>query len=553
MINKSQIASKHCKQLVVCFLLLLLSPTVWSQTAGTKTTPGAAQPEPPKDTLGRTTPRGTVFGFISAARKGNAEIAALYLNTPLRGGDAALLARQLAIVLDRRLPARLNLISDVPEGSIPDPLRPDEEVIGTISTADGSLDIIVERVDRGKAGKVWLFSRKTLAAIPGVFQEVSTPPLEEFLPQFLVRTTVVSIPLFEWLAVFIGLPLLYVLTGLLNRWIAWGIGALRRRFGRNAELKNPQILPVPARLLLLAVIIRILSSSVELPLLARQFWSTVALVIAVLACIWWLLLLSGSAERYVLKRRPALSGSASVLRLLRRLIDGIVLFAGLLFMLYHFGINVTAALAGLGVGGIAVALAAQKTLENVIGGVSLIADQAVRVGDFLDVDDVQGTVEEVGLRSTRIRTLDRTLVILPNGQIANMKLETISARDKFRFHPVIRLTHETTPEQLRSVLGSIRELLHQDPSIDPRSVRVRFIRLGAFSLDIDLFAYAAASDWSGFLEIQEHLLVGIMEILQKAGTGLALPHRTAYLDADRADKNPQTPVRDDAQDVQRVA
>ncbi len=493
-----------------------------------------------------------MFGFVSAARKGNAEIAALYLNTPLRGGDAALLARQLSVVLDRRLPARLNLISDVPEGSIPDPLKPDEDIIGTISTADGSLDIVVERVDRGKAGKIWLFSRKTLAAIPGVFQEVSTPPLEEFLPQFLVRTTIASIPLFEWLAVFIGLPLLYVLTGLLNRWIAWGIGALRRRLGHNAELKNPQILPVPARLLMLAIIIRILLSSVALPLLARQFWSTVALVIAVLACIWWLVLLNASAERYVLKRRPDMSASASVLRLVRRLIDGIVLFAGLLFMLYHFGINVTAALAGLGVGGIAVALAAQKTLENVIGGVSLIADHAVRVGDFLNVDDVQGTVEEVGLRSTRIRTLDRTLVILPNGQIANMRLETISVRDKFWFHPVIRLRHETTPEQLRLVLAHIRELLRENPNIDPNSVRVRFIRLGLFSLDIDLFAYVATPDWSGFLDIQEKLLVAIMEIVEKAGTGIAFPSRRMCL-GDQAEKNRQDPVRNDAEDVQRVA
>ncbi len=540
-------------QIVVCFLLLLFSPVVWSQATGTKTLPSAAQPEAPKDTLGRTTPRGTVFGFISASRKGNAEIAALYLNTPLRGGDAVVLSRQLATVLDRRLPARLNLISDVPEGSIPDPLRPDEDVIGTIVTAEGSLDIVVERVDRGKAGKVWLFSRKTLAAIPGVFEEVSTSPLEDLLPEFLVRTTVAAIPLFEWLAVFIGLPVLYIFTGLLNKLIGWSAGALRRRLGHNAALKNPPILPVPARLLLLALIIRIVLSSVALPLLARQFWSILTLVIAVLGCIWCVLLLNGSAERYVLKRRPSMSASASVLRLGRRLIDGIVLFAGLLFMLYHFGVNVTAALAGLGVGGIAVALAAQKTLENVIGGVSLIADHAVRVGDLLNVDNVQGTVEEVGLRSTRIRTPDRTLVILPNGQIANMRLETISVRDKFWFHPVIRLRFETTPHQLRLVLDDIRDLLSQNPDIDPSSVRVRFIRLGSFSLDIDLFAYVAAPDWNGFLEIQEKLLVAIMEIVEEAGTGIAFPSRRISLGPDQSEKNPQGPVRNDAQGVQQVA
>ena len=291
-----------------------------------------------------------------------------------------------------------------------------------------------------------------------------------------------------------------------------------------------------------------------MPLLARQFWSTTALLITVVACIWWLLLLNVSAERWLVTRRRSLSGSASVLRLLRRLIDGLVLFAGLLFILYHFSINVTAALAGLGVGGIAVALAAQKTLENVIGGVSLIADQAVRAGDFLNLADVQGTVEEVGLRSTKIRTLDRTLVSLPNGQIANMKLETISARDKFWFHPVVGLKYETTSAQLRSVLANVREFLARHPDIDPESVRVRFIRLGAFSLEVDFFAYAFASDWSGFLKVQEELLFGIMDVIQEAGTGIAFPSRTVYLNADGISKTAQMSAHiEHVQETERVA
>ena len=216
--------------------------------------------------------------------------------------------------------------------------------------------------------------------------------------------------------------------------------------------------------------------------------------------------------------------------------DGSLLFAGLLFVLYHFGINITAALAGLGVGGIAVALAAQKTLENVIGGVSLIADQALRVGDFLSLGDVQGTVEDVGLRSTRIRTLERTLVSLPNGQIANMKLETISVRDKFWFHPVIGLRYETTPVQLRTILSNFRESLRRHPNVDPSSVRVRFIRFGAFSLDVDIFAYASADDWSNFLEIQEELLFGIIDVVHMAGAGIAFPSQTTYLATDGSDK-----------------
>jgi MscS family membrane protein len=382
---------------------------------------------------------------------------------------------------------------------------------------------------------VWLFSRGTLSSIPYVFQEVTTPSLEQFLPEFMVSTLLAGIPLFEWLAVFIGVPLLYVATGLLNRALSWLIGYLRRRLGHDATTKNPRILRVPVRLLLVALVIRLVVASVALPLLARQFWSTAALFIVVVACVWWLLSLTGTAEDYLVKHRPAVSGSASVLRLFRRLIDGLLLFGGFLFVLHHFGVNLTAALTGLGVGGIAIALAAQKTLENVIAGVSLIADQAVRVGDFLNLGDVQGTVEDVGLRSTRIRTLDRTIVSLPNGQIANMRIETISARDRFWFHPMIALRYETTRPQLHSALTGVRELLRQHPNIDTTSVRVRFIRFGTFSLDIDVFAYTSAHDWNDFLELQEELLFGIIDIVCAAGTGFAFPSQTLYLASDKSD------------------
>ncbi len=526
------------RRTAVVFLVLLCCPVVWAQVAAPKPAVPETQAEPPKDTLGRTTPRGAVLGFLSAARKDNAQVAALYLNTPLRGAAAEDLARQLAVVLDRRLPARLNQLSDKPEGSLPDPLRPDEDIIGTIATGEGNLDILIERVDRGKSvGKVWLFSRKTLGSIPDVFQELSAPPVEKFLPEFLVKTRLATVPLFQWLAFFVGMPVLFGLTGLLNRILSLGFGALRRRFPGHAHLPNPQILPPPIRLLILAIAIRQFLSRVGLPLLARQFWTTTVVIIVIVACVWLLILLNGRVERYLVEHRRGMGGSSpSVLRLVRRVVDGFVLLAGLLFTLHRFGIDPTAALAGLGVGGIAVALAAQKTLENLIAGISLIADHAVQVGDTLKLGDTVGTVEEVGLRSTRIRTLDRTVVCLPNGQIATMSLETLSARDKFWFHPMIGLRYETTPVQIRSIITDVRKLLTQHASLDSFSVRVSFIRLGAFSLDLDIFAYVYARDWNHFLEIQEEMLLSVMDIVQKAGAEIAFPSQTMYIAADPSDK-----------------
>jgi len=541
--SRSHKCMKAVRQGAVAILILLFSPAAWAQTGALKpltTLTPEAEPEPPKDPLGRNTPRGAVLNFIANVRKGHAEIAALYLNGPLKGplrsANAETLAQQLAVVLDRRLPARLDQISDKPEGSVPDPLRPDEDVIGTISTSNGDLDVFVERVDRGKSGKVWLFSQKTLQSIPDIFDELSTPAVETVLPAFLVKTRFLTIPLFEWLAVFVGMPFLYLMTGLLNRLISGAVGACRRRLFRNADIKNRRVLPPPIRLLLLALSIYWLLSRVGLPLLARQFWVTTIFVIVIVACTWLLMLVTKGVEHYLVSLRPSLSGSAAVLRLIRRVTNGLLLLAALLFALHHFGIDPTAALAGLGVGGIAVALAAQKTLENVIAGISLIADQAVRVGDTLKLGDIVGTVEDVGLRSTRIRTLDRTVVSVPNGQIANMSLETLSARDKFWFHPIMGLRYETTPVQLRSVIGGIRKLLTEHSNIASSSVRVRFLRFSAFALEVEICAYVIALDWDSFISIQQELLLHVLNIVKESGTSIAFPSQTLYLAAGLSDK-----------------
>ena len=532
------VRSKQCRfrraaSIDVCllFLVLLFCVPVWTQVTATSSTPPATKPEVPKDALGRTTPRGTVLGFVTAARKGDYEHAVQYLNTRLRGQAATNLAQQLFVVLDRRLPARLNALSDLPEGSLSNPLKPNEDLAGTISSSNGNVDIILERVDRGKSGPVWLFSSYTLESIPDLYQEVNVVSVDNFLPGFLVNTRLAGVPLFEWLAVFVGMPLLYLLTIPLDHALSRLVGHWRRRLFRRPSLSNPQVLPNPIRILLLALIIRWLLTKLSLPLLARQFWSSTASMIAIAGCVWLLILFNAGLERYISRRLQVrhLTGATSVLRLARRAIDGLIVFAGVLVTLYHFGVNPTAALTGLGVGGIAVAFAAQKTLENTIAGVSLILDRAVRVGDTLKVGEIVGTVDDVGLRSTRIRTMDRTVVSVPNGQIANMSLEKLSARDKFWFHPILSLRSGTTSGQMDSVLTSIRSLLEEARLVEPDSVRVRFLSFGPSSLDVEVFAYLLAKDWNQFLELQEDLLLRIMGCVESAGVQIAIPSQMIFM------------------------
>jgi MscS family membrane protein len=205
-----------------------------------------------------------------------------------------------------------------------------------------------------------------------------------------------------------------------------------------------------------------------------------------------------------------------------------------------FGVPVAPLLASLGVGGLAIALAVRPTLENVLGGFTLFADKPVRVGDFCLYGDKQGTVEEIGLRSTRIRSLERTVVTVPNAEFSQMQIENFTRRDRMLFRTTLGLRYETTPEQLRYVLVKLRELLIAHPMVSPDPARVRFVGFGAYSLDVEIFAYVLSADYSAHLGILEDLNLRIMHIIEEAGTGFAFPSQTTYLtrakapDAERA-------------------
>lgn len=521
------------RPLILAALALVMGLSTFRAEAQTTSPapPPAPAPasEPWSDPLGRSTPRGTLMGFLDAARAGDNERAARYLNARGRTGET--LAHQLFVVLDARLPARLTRISDQPEGSRANPLMPNREIVGAITSGSGGTEIVLERVARGDPQPIWLFARETLDDVPALYEEVISSR-EGRLQRFLIETKIGRIRLLDVAAVLLGLPILYLLTLLLNRLLTPLVSrALRRTFRGPGGARN--VLPAPARVLLVTAAASLLVSQAPLSLTLRQLWSSVAGLVTIGAIVWLLILLTGEAERSIQRRMGPtnVAAAASLLRVLRRSVDLLILFGGVVAMLRHFSIDPTPALAGLGVGGIAVALAAQKTLENMIAGASLIFDKAVRVGDFLRMGEVLGTVDHIGLRSTRIRTLDRTVVSIPNGQIANASLETFSARDKFWFHPIVGLRYETTPDQLRRVVGDVRHLLAEHPLVDAESVRVRFFRLGAFSLDVEVFAYLRARDWNHFLEIQEQLLFTVTEIVTRAGTSIAFPSQTMYVES----------------------
>jgi MscS family membrane protein len=174
---------------------------------------------------------------------------------------------------------------------------------------------------------------------------------------------------------------------------------------------------------------------------------------------------------------------------------------------------------GRGVGGLAIALAAQKTIENLFGGVAVISDRPVSVGDVCRFGDRVGTVEDIGLRSTRIRTL----VTIPNAEFSSMTLENLSKRDKIWFHFALNLRRDTTPDQVRTLLESITKILREHPKVETGPLPVRFIGVGTYSLDLEVFAYVLTRNMDDFLRIQQELLLWVLEAVEAVGTALALP------------------------------
>ncbi len=197
-----------------------------------------------------------------------------------------------------------------------------------------------------------------------------------------------------------------------------------------------------------------------------------------------------------------------------------------------WSIPYTSILTGLGIGGVAVALATQGTLQNIISGFTLFADRPVSVGDFCKYNGQLGTVEQIGLRSVRIRTLDRSLISMPTQQFADMQLENLAARDRLLLKFVIGVRYETTAEQLRFLQANIRKMLLGHPEILPDPARVRFSAFGAYSLDLEIFCYVRGSDWSNYLGVKEDIHLRIMDIVEEAGTGFAFPSSTTYLARD---------------------
>jgi MscS family membrane protein len=292
-----------------------------------------------------------------------------------------------------------------------------------------------------------------------------------------------------------------------------------------------QLMSSPLGLVLALQALRIASPWLPLDARATAMLCEAIAIITTLAVLWTAFRGIDLARAVLERRSWAIErpSSRSLLSIGTRFAKVTVVVIAGIVALAQFGVSVASLVAGLGIGGLAVALAAQKTLENLFGTLSIGVDQPMREGDLVKLYDFVGTVEQIGLRSTRIRTLDRTIVTIPNGELANHRIESFTVRDRLRLATTIGLVYGTTSQQMRAILAELEAILRRQPKIWPEGVSVCFKELSASSLDVEIVAWFQTASWTEFQAIRQDVLLEFMAAIERHGSAIAFPTRTVHV------------------------
>jgi MscS family membrane protein len=487
-------------------------------------------PPTPNDPLKRNSPQSAVVTFLEASKARDYPRAVHYLDLRSRHGAASLasetaLAEQLEQILVRDSQFDVAALSADPNSGHTEGLPSNRERVASFQLNGKTVDLQLERIELRSGAFVWKFTRDSVALIPQLAKASSQSVLERHMPDVLINLRLFGLAAWEWLALIVLVAAVAGITKLIGWLLPLILVPLLSRIAPKMGGPALEAATGPAELLMAAAMFRAGLEWIDPPAELRLYLMR-ALAFFTIVGIGWLFigvldLGIARVRGYLGSTHPRFSGS--VLPLLSRIVKVGAFAFGVIAVLGSWGYNTNTILAGLGIGGIAIALAAQKTIENLFGGVAVVSDQPVFVGDFCKFGDTVGTVEDIGLRSTRIRTLDRTLVTIPNAQFSSMSLENFSRRDKLLFHQKLNLRRDTVPAQVRAVLTAINRILAEDQRIETAKLPVRFVGVGSYSLDIEVFAYILTGDGDEFLSVQQELLLKILDAVAAAGTALALP------------------------------
>ncbi len=477
-------------------------------------------------------PRASLLAFLVACRDGRYSDAARYLDlTPEQAQEGPRRARELKVVLDHYLWFDLEKVSPDAMGAADDKLPAGIDELGQIPNPKGSPEPVrmVRVVD--KTGPHWAFARSTVERTEDWYQKLPGTWLREYLPDVMFRPGPRELLWWQWAALPVLVVLAYFLGMVLTPASKW---VLSKIFARTRTTIDDAILARiggPLRMAWTLAILYTALPGMDLVGPAQTFMFKV-LRAGVFLTFFWTLSRSADIVGQVILQSPwsvARPEARPLLALAVRFGKVAVLIMAVIAVLSEMGYPVASLIAGLGIGGLAFALAAQKTVENVFGSVSIGMDQPMREGEFVRVEDFVGTVESIGLRSTRFRTLDRTMITIPNGKLADMRLETFAARDRIRFATTLGLVYKTSAGSMRTILEEVEKLIRAQPKCWQEAVVVRLKEFGNSSLDVDVMCWFTTTDYNEFAKIKQELMLEIMAIVAKNGSDFAFATQTVHV------------------------
>jgi MscS family membrane protein len=529
--------------------LLLLAFLLGFSSAALAQIPGLATPQPataahqepavPLDPLGRETPRGTLLGFIKAAQEEHYAVAIEYFQPPPSRRrhseqDDEELAAQLLTIFNQKFAGALELTSHDPLGRLDDGLPPDQERITGALGATDKFPVQLVRLEDMQGRKLWYFSRTTLDHVPEMYDSLTFPEIEKQIPKTLVTHRLLFMPLWQWIAIVAFLPVALLGGRLITMLIAFLVNWVQKARSKPplAPQKFFQIDPITLTIAIVSHYIFV--GYIGTSLLYRLYYRHLVWILLAFDFYWILTRITRAISSRIgssLTKRGMLA-ERSIVSLIRRFIEVSIFLLVTLLVLKSLGVDVSAALAGIGIGSLALGLGAQKTFENLFGGVSVLFDKVIQIGDTCRINNQTGVVEDIGLRSTRLRTGERTLLSIPNGIMASAVVENLRFRDKFLCQQTIRLRYDLSPDHVRYVLGQIQNLLIEDPKVEDPSARVRFLRFAEYALEVEIYCYILEPEYNQYLLTQEQLLLKIMDAIEKAGAVVALPTQTTFVTQD---------------------
>ena len=505
-------------------LVVALARAASAQLPGIEPPKTATQQPQADDPLGRSTPRGTITGFTEAVHRNDLTTAARYLQlNDSQRLNADTLARKLSQLMDRYYGEPIQSIDGSRTGALDDGLAEDRERIGPLSVDSKKIDVELVRVSDSLAGPVWLLSSETLREVPALHRLIKSTWFERVMPPAFVRPALFGVSLGQWivLAATIAVPIivLRLLFGAI-------VGIARRTVGtaRRGALDSVYAsLRWPAIVVLTLAIHLSYMPFMRLPLTFRISYGHLGFVALIVALAWLLrrALTVASDRARNLMQGGTHSGARSLIMLAERLVKALVVVVAALAILTVLGVDTKTALAGLGIGGVALALGAQKSVENLLGGVFLLSDRALAVGDTCSIANRVGVVEDITLRSVRLRTQEQTLLSIPAGTLSGSSVENFATRGKILLQTRLHLHSAITVAQLRATLGEIETLLAEHAELEPGKSRIRLIEFGEKAVELELFTFVLTADSARFLEVRQDLLLRIAEIVETSGQGLA--------------------------------